>query len=149
MSQILTSPDAGAQRRAGNTAFDLTGKTQEQVQQMMRDAAQSIAEMLNQHGIPLETGRWRPDVGPVQIDMIVIEERVTKPEPGMRLQFDTQGSMGVTLNVKLREFADDPSGYVRDLFAQLAPMRRNIMRLRRNKQDATKAIYSRLTGGAQ
>ncbi|WP_280568244.1 hypothetical protein [Chromohalobacter sp. 296-RDG] len=149
MPQIITSPDAGAQRRAGNTAYNLSGKTREQVSQLMSDAARSIAEALIEQGIPINTGRFRPDVGPVQVDMIVIEERVTRPEPAMRLQFDTEGSMGITLNVKIREYASDPAGYMRDVLDHLGPMRRNVMRLRRNKQDANQAIYRALTGSAQ
>lgn len=147
MPEIITTPDGDISRRAGNTAYRLNGMTRAEVTELMRDAARTIAEQLIEAGIPTASERFRPDVGPVQIDMIVIEERVTRPEPGMRLQFEVEGDMGVTLNIKLLEFAADPAGYIRDLFAQLAPMRRNVMRLRRNKQDANRAIYRAIGGG--
>lgn len=80
--------------------------------------------------------------------MIIIEEKVSTPEPGMRLQFDVEGGMGVTFTIKLLEFLQDPKGYVTDLFTQLGPMRRNIQRMRTHKRAADAAIYRALTQGA-
>lgn len=148
MPQIDTAPDADTQRRAQRTASKLAGLTHREVEALMRDGAKAIAETLIEAGIPIDTPRFRPDVGPVQIDMIIIEEKVTQPQPGMRLQFDVDGGMGVTLTIKLIEFIKDPEAYVRDLFTQLGPMRRNVLRLRRHKRDANDAIYRALTEGA-
>lgn len=148
MSEIITSPTGEDGRRATRTASRLAGMSRTQVEQLMRDGARMIAEALVQHGIPQPSRRFRPDVGAVQIDMIVISEKVSQPEPGMRLQFEVEGNMGVTFNIKLLEFVRDPAAYVRDLFEHLAPMRRNMLRMRRHKRDADTAIYRALTQGA-
>jgi len=145
MPQIDTAPTGDTQRRAQRTASRLAGLTHRDVEKLMRDGARMIAEQLVQHGVPEPSRRFRPDVGPVQIDMIVIEEKVTQPQPGMRLQFEIEGGMGVTINIKLVEFIKDPTAYVRDLFEHLGPMRRNVLRLRRHKRDASEAIYRALT----
>ena len=148
MSKIITEPDGDLQRRMGRTAHKLAGLTHDEVLSIMRDSAKSIAEELVAQGIPLETKRFRPDVGPIQIDMIVIEETVTKPEPAFRLQFEVEGGMGITLTIKLLEFLKDPAQYVRDLFTQLGPMRRNMLRMRTQKQELNSRIYDALTKGA-
>lgn len=134
--------------RAGRHAHRLTGMSRQQVMDLMRDAARQISEQLVEAGIPVQSKRNRPDVGPVQIDMIVIQEKPTKPEPGMRLSFDIENDMGVTLNIKFLEFMEDPGAYTRNLFSQLAPMRRNMERRRRNHKAANNAIYKALTEGA-
>lgn len=148
MSEIITTPRAEDGRRAQRTVARLSGMSRAEVEAMMRDGARTIAEALNERGIPTPSRRFRPDVGPVQIDMIVISEKVSQPEPGMRLQFEVEGSMGVTFNIKLLEFAKDPAGYVRDLFEQLPPMRRNVQRMRTNKREINARIYDALTQGA-
>jgi len=148
MSKIITEPNGDLQRRMQRTASKLAGLSREEVLSIMRDSARAIAEELVKQGIPIETQRFRPDVGPIQIDMIVIEEKVTKPEPGMRLQFEVEGGMGVTLTIKLLEFLKDPAQYVRDLFSQLGPMRRNVLRMRTNKRERNSRFYDALTKGA-
>ncbi|MGM0858652.1 MAG: hypothetical protein ACQEW0_16465 [Pseudomonadota bacterium] len=148
MSQTISETDSALQRRMHVTARRLAGMTHEQVLDSMRNGAQAVAEHLNEQGIPIKSRRFRPDVGPVQIDMIVIEETVTKPEPAMRLQFEVEGGMGVTLNIKLLEFIKDPAAYVRDIMQQLGPMRRNVVRLRNNKRELNSRMYEALTQGA-
>lgn len=148
MSQIITEPTSDQQRRMQRTAHKLGGLSRDEVPSIMRDSAKAIADELIRAGIPIESPRFRPDVGPVQIDMIVIEEKVTHPEPAMRLQFEAEGGLGITLNIKLLEFIRDPEAYVRDLFEHLGPMRRNVLRLCRQKRDADEAIYQALTQGA-
>lgn len=147
MSDIITTPGEDDSRRAARTAGRLAGMTHTQVEQLMRDGARMIAEALVQHGIPQPSRRFRPDVGPVQIDMIVISEKVSRPEPGMRLQFEVEGNMGVTFNIKLLEFVRDPAAYVRDLVEHLAPMRRNVQRMRTHKRELNARIYDALTQG--
>lgn len=147
MSEIITTPQAEDSRRAQRTVARLSGMSRAEVEAMMRDGARMIAEALVQHGIPKPSRRFRPDVGPVQIDMIVISEKVSQPEPGMRLQFEVEGNMGVTFNIKLLEFVRDPAGYVRDLFEHLGPMRRNVQRMRTNKRELNARIYGALTQG--
>lgn len=145
---IHSAPDSLKQQRSHTAALRLAGLQSRDIEKFARDAAMGIAQELMKHGIPIPTKRFRPDVGNVQIDMVIIEERVSTPEPGIRLQFEAEGSMGVTFNVKLLEFLEDPAGYVTDLFTQLGPMRRNVQRMRTNKRAADAAIYQALTKGA-
>lgn len=145
---INTTPSNAQQQRARTAALRLSGLQPREIEKFARDAATMIAQELGKHGIPIASKRFRPDVGHVQIDMIIIEEKVTTPEPGMRLQFEVQGNMGVEFNVKLLEFLDDPAGYVIDLFTQLGPMRRNVQRMRTHKRAVDAAFYKALTQGA-
>lgn len=145
---IYSAPDSSLQQRARTAALRLSGLQGREIEKFARDAAMGIAQELMNHSIPIPTKRFRPDVGHVQIDMILIEEKVTTPEPGMRLQFEVEGNMGVTFNVKLLEFLDDPAGYITDLFKQIGPMRRNVQRMRTHKRAADAAIYRALTQGA-
>lgn len=148
MSQIITEPNGDLQRRMQRTAHKLGGLSHDEVLSIMRDSAKAIADELVGQGIPVESKRFRPDVGPVQIDMIVIQEKPTRPEPAFRLQFEAEGGMGITLTIKLLEFLKDPAAYVRDLFEHLGPMRRNVLRLRTNKREINARIYDALTTGA-
>ncbi|NWO10168.1 hypothetical protein HLV40_07125 [Chromohalobacter salexigens] len=148
MSQIYTAPNSDTARRAQRTAHKLGGLSHDEVLSIMRDSAQAVANELVQQGLPIQSKRFRPDVGPVQIDMIVIEEKVTKPEPAFRLQFEAEGDLGVTLTIKLLEFIKDPGDYIRGLLEQLGPMRRNVMRMRTDKRELNSRIYDALTGGA-
>lgn len=145
---INTTPDSSQQQRARTAALRLSGLQSREIEKFARDAAMGIAQELTKHGIPIPSKRFRPDVGHVQIDMIIIEEKVSTPEPGMRLQFEVEGNMGVEFNVKLLEFLQDPKGYITDLFTQLGPMRRNVQRMRTHKRAADAAIYKALTQGA-
>lgn len=145
---IHTTPDSAQQQRARTAALRLAGLQAREVETFARDAAMAVAQELTKHKIPIPSKQIRPDVGHVQIDMIIIEEKVTTPEPGMRLTFDVEGNMGVTLNIKLLEFMDDPKAYITDLFTQLGPMRRNVQRMRTHKRAADAAIYRALTQGA-
>lgn len=145
---IHTAPNSSQQQRARTAGLRLAGLQAREIETFARDAAMGIAQELMKHGIPIPTKRFRPDVGHVQIDMIIIEEKVTTPEPGMRLQFEVEGNMGVEFNVKLLEFLSDPAGYITDLFKQLGPMRRNVQRMRSHKRAADAAIYKALTQGA-
>lgn len=145
---IHSAPDRSQQQRARTAALRLAGLQSRDIEKFARDAAMGIAQELTKHGIPIPSKRFRPDVGHVQIDMIIIEEKVTTPEPGMRLQFEVEGNMGVTFNIKLLELLDDPAGYVTNLFKQLGPMRRNVQRMRTHKRAADAAIYKALTQGA-
>lgn len=145
---IHTTPNGSQQQRARTAALRLAGLQSRDIEKFARDAAMGIAQELMKYGIPIPSKRFRPDVGHVQIDMIIIEEKVTTPEPGMRLQFEVEGNMGVTFNVKLLEFLDDPAGYITDLFKQLGPMRRNVQRMRTHKRAADAAMYRAITQGA-
>lgn len=148
MSQIITDAPGDLQGRVNSTALKVAGLSHTQIMGLMRDSARAVAEQLVEAGIPIKSERFRPDVGPVQIDMIVIEEKVTRPEPAMRLQFEVSGGMGVTFNIKLLEFIKDPASYVKDLFKQLGPMRRNVQRMRQNKREISNRMYHALTQGA-
>ena len=134
--------------RAGRTAYRLTGMSHDQVVATMRDYGRQIAEELTRHGIPVPSKRHRPDVGHVQIDTIVIQEKVSHPEPGIRIAFDVEGDLGVTFTVKLLELLEDPAEYLRNLLNQLGPMRRNMMRRRRDRKALDAAFYKALTQGA-
>lgn len=145
---INTKPDSSQQQRARTAALRLSGLQSRDIEKFARDAAMGIAQELMKYGIPIPSKRFRPDVGYVQIDMVIIEEKVSTPEPGIHLQFEVEGNMGVTFNVKLLEFLQDPKGYITDLFTQLGPMRRNVQRMRTHKRAADAAIYRTLTQGA-
>ncbi|WP_427030900.1 hypothetical protein [Halomonas sp. H2] len=145
---IHSAPDSTQQQRANTAVLRLAGLQSRDIEKLARDSAMGIAQELMKYGIPIPTKRFRPDVGYVQIDMVIIEEKVSTPEPGMRLQFEVEGNMGVTFNVKLLEFLDDPAGYITDLFKQLGPMRRNVQRMRTHKRAADAAIYRAITQGA-
>ena len=143
---IYSAPDSSQQQRANTAALRLAGLQSRDIEKLARDSAMGIAQELMKHQIPIPSKKIRPDVGNVQIDMIIIEEKVSTPEP--RLQFDVEGGMGVTFTIKLLEFLQDPKGYVTDLFTQLGPMRRNVQRMRSHKRAADAAIYRALTQGA-
>ena len=139
--------DAQLNERMHVTARRLAGLTHDQVMDTMRNSAQAVAEHLNSQGIPIKSKRFRPDIGPVQVDMIVISEKVTKPEPAFKLQFEVEGGMGVTFTIKLLEFIEDPAAYMRDIMQQLGPMRRNVLRMRTDKRELNNRIYDALTRG--
>lgn len=147
MTQLIDTAGQALNRRMVKTANRFAGMTREQVLDSMRGCAKAVAEHLQSQNIPANTGRWRPDCGPVQIDMVVIEEKVSKPEPAFRLQFDIEGGMGVTLNIKLLEFVRDPKAYMAELMTQLGPMRRNVQRMRSNKRAINDRMYDALTKG--
>lgn len=148
MTQLIDTAGKDLNRRTGKTARRFAGMSHKQVMSSMRSSAEAVAEHLKREGIPANTGRWRPDCGPIQIDMIVIQEKVSKPEPAFRLQFDIEGGMGVTLNIKLMEFIRDPKAYMADIMNQLGPMRRNVQRMRANKRAINDRMYDALTKGA-
>lgn len=145
---IHSAPNSAQKQRANTAVLRLAGLQSRDIEKLARDSAMGIAQELMKHQIPIPSKKIRPDVGNVQIDMIIIEEKVSAPEPGMRLQFDVEGGMGVTFTIKLLEFLADPKGYVTDLFTQLGPMRRNVQRMRTHKRAADAAIYRALTQGA-
>lgn len=145
---IHSAPDSAQQQRTNTAVLRLAGLQSRDIEKLARDSAMGIAQELMKHQIPIPSKKIRPDVGNVQIDMIIIEEKVSTPEPGMRLQFDVEGGMGVTFTIKLLEFLADPKGYVTNLFTQLGPMRRNVQRMRTHKRAADAAIYRALTQGA-
>lgn len=135
------------QVQAGNRTYKLTGMTHAQVQDFMRDMGRRVAEEVTKYSIAVPSKRHRPDVGYCQIDLGTVRERVSKPEPIVQVAFDVEGDMGVTLKLKLMDFIEDPENYLRDIFQQLGPMRRNVLRRRRHTQDANQAIYRALTEG--
>lgn len=94
---IYSAPDSSQQQRANTAALRLAGLQSRDIEKLARDSAMGIAQELMKHKIPIPSKKIRPDVGNVQIDMIIIEEKVSTPEPGMRLQFDVEGGMGSTL----------------------------------------------------
>lgn len=135
------------QAQAGNRTFKLTGMTHAQVTDFMRDMGRQVAEEVTKHNIAIPSKKHRPDVGYCQIDLGVVRERVSQPEPIVQVAFDIEGDMGVTLKLKLMDFLEDPENYLRDIFQQLGPMRRNVARRRRHTQDANAAIYRAITEG--
>jgi len=110
-----------------------------------REVAVVTAKAIAKAGLPIPNGRFRNDVEHIQIDPIIIEHRVTKREPGVRLQFMVEHELGVTFNVNLREFAENPTGYLTDLFEHLRPMMRNSIKLRKRKQIINQALYEIMT----
>lgn len=136
------------QAQAGNRAFKLTGMTHEQVRQFMRDLGKSVADEIMKREIATPSKKHRPDVGNIQIDLGVVRDKISEPEPVVQLSFDIEGDFGVKLKLKLLDYLEDPEGYIRDIFQQLGPMRRNMQRRRRHHRDANEAIYKALTGGA-
>jgi hypothetical protein len=71
----------------------------------------------------------RNDVGPVQIDFVNVSEGI-KDIPAVQFKFELQENMGVTIVVKLSEFAADPIGYMRDLLTNLNGIRHSAMERR-------------------
>ena len=112
-----------------------------------REIAVVVAKAIAKAGLPIPSGRYRNDVGHIQIDPIVIEARVTQPKQGVRLQFEVLGGFGVSLNIKIGELESDPVGYLKDLFGQLHPMMRNAQKLRDKKRIENQAMYDFLTKG--
>lgn len=113
-----------------------------------REVAVAVAQAIAQTGLPKPSTRFRDDLHHIQIDPIIIEERVTDRRPGVQLQFEAEGEFGVKLNVDLTEFAKNPGEYLGDLFSHLKPMLRNGIRLRHDKQAMNAKIYDILTRGA-
>lgn len=148
MSKIITEPTGDLQSRMHSSANKLAGYSRSEVLALMRDGAKVIAEQLVAADIPIQSRRFRPDVGSVQIDMAVIEGKVSRPEPAMQLQFEVEGGLGITLNIKLMEFVADPAGYVKDLFSHLGPMRRNVLKMRTNRRESNSRLYEAMTKGA-
>lgn len=149
MDQIQFNQSDRETYRAFRTAARLAGvRSVDQLEDLMRDIGKTIANELMRADIPVETPRFRPDVGHVQIDNCIVTERVTKPHPVIRLQFEVAGHMGVDFKIKLVEFLQDPAGYVRDLFAHLGPMRRNTLKMREHKRQVNDAVYRATTGAA-
>ncbi|WP_163557577.1 hypothetical protein [Halomonas sp. NO4] len=135
--------------RAFRTAARLANvRSVDQLEDVMRTIGRALAEQLAEADIPIKSRRFRPDVGHVQIDNCIAEEKVTKPHPVVRLQFEVDGGMGIDLKVKVVDFLTDPAGYTRDLFAHLGPMRRNVLRLRQEKRELNNAFYKALTEGS-
>ncbi|MGP9826889.1 hypothetical protein ACT048_20665 [Ectopseudomonas khazarica] len=85
-----------------------------------KQIAVAIAKQLARIAVP--THRNRPDVGDVQIDPIQIEVGA-REFPGVRFAFDVPEGFGVTLHVRLDQFAADPAGYLADLFQRISAMR--------------------------
>lgn len=122
-------------------------ETQSPVTMTQREVAVVVAQAVARHAQPVPSGRLRNDVDYIQIDPIIIEVRVTKPKPGVRLKFELKGGYGVTLNVNLGEFEASPTAYLRDLFTQLSPMLRDAQRRRAQKRAENHALYDMLTKG--
>ena len=113
-----------------------------------REVAVLFAQTIAKAGLPIPSGRYRNDVDGIQIDPIVIEERVTRPKLGVRLQFMTKGEFGVALNIDMEQFAADPKGYTVDTFENLGRLLRDSGRRRHTKRAETAALYDLLTQGA-
>jgi len=113
-----------------------------------REIAVVVAQAVAKTGLPIPGGKFRNDVDHIQIDPVVIEARVTQPKQGVRLQFEVTGGFGVSLNVNLEEFEENPVYYLKDLFNQLHPMMRNVQKLRDKKRIENQAMYDFLTKGA-
>ncbi|MHB0820119.1 hypothetical protein ACYCFK_17815 [Stutzerimonas stutzeri] len=85
-----------------------------------KQVAVAIARQLARIAVP--THRNRQDVGAVQIDPCKIEVGA-REFPGVRLMFDVPEGYGLTLHVRLDQFAADPAGYLADLFQRINVMR--------------------------
>ena len=106
-----------------------------------REVAVTVAQAIADAGLPSPSTRIRNDVSHIQIDPIIIEHRVTNREPGVRLQFVTEQDFGVTLNINLREFAENPESYLHGLFEHIRPMLRNGQKLRLRKNALDQAMH--------
>lgn len=149
MTDIHLTPGERDRYRAFRTVAKLSGvRSVDEMNDLMRDVAKALAEQMVADDIPIKSRRFRPDVGPVQIDLAFIEEVPSRPEPLIRLQFEVEGNMGVDLKIKLVEFLEDPKRYVQHLFTHLAPMRRNVLRLRERRRNLDASIYQSLQGAA-
>lgn len=85
-----------------------------------KQIAAAIAMQLKLIAVP--THRNRPDVGDVQIDPCKIEVGA-RVFPGVRFKLDVPEGFGVTLHVRLDQFAADPASYLADLFQRINAMR--------------------------
>jgi hypothetical protein len=102
-----------------------------------RQAAAFIAGQLGRIAVP--TQRNRSDVGPVQIDPVRITEGA-REFPGMRFTFDIAEEFGVTLHVRLDEFAADPARCLAEQFAQLNALRYRAQRARTETLTSVMAV---------
>lgn len=93
-----------------------------------KQVAVAIAQQLK--GIAVPTHRNRPDVGDVQVDPCKIEVGA-REFPGVRFKFDVPEGYGLTLHVRLDQFAVDPLCYLAELFQNI-----NEMRLKAKQQRA-------------
>jgi hypothetical protein len=115
------------------------------VDMTQREVAVVVAQAISRAGLPQPNGRFRNDVDHIQIDPVIIERRVTSREPGVRLQFMAANELGVTLNINLREFSEDPKGYLTNLLEHLNPMLRNSLKMRKRKEIINQAMYEIMT----
>lgn len=120
-------------------------QTKSKITLSQRDAAVYVAKAVASAGLPVPSSRFRNDVDYIQIDPIIIEYKITKRVPGVRLQFEVEGRFGVTLNIDLKQLEDDPQRYLHELFQHVRPMMRNSVKLRRNRKLASQALYEVLT----
>lgn len=109
--------------------------------QIYIDANQIAAFIANKVGVfAVPSSRLRADVGAVQIEKLIVGV-VTDPQPAVRLSFDMPEGFGVTLMVKLREFAADPGRYMVDLFENLQGIRHAAWMRRQGRQAEVAAVY--------
>lgn len=113
-----------------------------------REIAVLMAQTIAKAGLPVPCGRYRNDVDGIQIDPIIIEQRVTKPKLGVRIRFMTRDDFGVDFNIDVEEFAASPQSYTLNMFEQLGRMLRDGSRRRHTKREETAVLYDLMTKGA-
>lgn len=116
-------------------------ESSQKIELTRREIAVNVAQAIADSRLPVPSSRIRSDVNYIQIDPIIIEHRVTNRESGIRLQFVTEQDFGVTLNINLREFSENPEAYLHDLFEHIRPMLRNGQKLRMRKDALDQAMH--------
>ena len=113
-----------------------------------REIAVIVAKAVSATGLPVADEQIRNDVKYIQIDPILLEEKVTDPHLGVRVRFMTKDRFSIDLNIDCRHFCEDPKGYMTDIFENLKRMVGNAHIRRHQKREETLAIYNHLTKGA-
>ncbi|MCU1717321.1 hypothetical protein [Pseudomonas sp. 5P_3.1_Bac2] len=88
----------------------------------------------------------RRDIGLVQVDAVEIKEP-DGAHPAVRVQFEMAHEMGVTLNVKLAEFANDPVNYMQDLMANLRKLEHGAKLRRCGRQAEINNVHEAMIYG--
>lgn len=110
---------------------------------------QEVAGFIASHVAPMAvpSQRVRNDVANVQIDMVVVVENYDE-HPAARLKLDVAEGMGLDIVVKLAEFAENPSEYMRDLVGNLHGIRLAALQRRSDRQAEVSQVY-RIMDGAR
>lgn len=107
-----------------------------------------VADVIARLVAPLtvQSFQLRRDIGLVQVDAVEIKEP-DGGHPAVRVQFEMAHDLGVTLNVKLAEFAADPVNYMQDLLANLRKLEHGAKLRRSGRLAEIKNVHEAMIHG--